>query len=86
MDLVELPRLGLNFKVERRNISGQSSQQRRLHCLDHPGLFVSNEARKCRRTQALLRGIPHGVVLERDSDGALFVLLPASAKVFFVSL
>ena len=38
------------------------------------------QARECPLTKALLRGIPHGVVLVRRSDGAPFLLLPASAR------
>ena len=32
------------------------------------------------RGRALLAGVPHGVVLERAADAALFLLLPATAR------
>lgn len=90
IDLVELPRLGLSFCAEEeeiidRGVSSGGSVERmtkvtRLYSVDHDGLFVSNEATTDESTQQLLRGLPHAVVLERNTDGSLFILLPAGAK------
>ena len=88
IDLVELPRLGLRFEAKddedpiAENASKQASQRKatRLYCLDHAGLFVSSKPRSCKLIQKLLRGVPHGVVLEHNETGQLFVLLAASAK------
>tara|TARA_A100001015_G_scaffold259764_1_gene303937 strand:+ start:46 stop:2070 length:2025 start_codon:yes stop_codon:yes gene_type:complete len=90
IDLVELPRLGLSFcakeeEIIERGVGSGGSVDRlakvtRLYSVDHDGLFVSNEATTDESTQQLLRGLPHAVVLERNTDGSLFILLPAGAK------
>jgi hypothetical protein len=82
VDLVELPRLGLTFhSVDDKILAGKSTNVvTRLYCADHAGLFVSDSAIACQRTQKLLTGLPHCVVLERRDDAALFVLLPANAQ------
>ena len=89
IDLVELPRLGLSFRAKEEEIidrgigSGGSVdrtiQITRLYSVDHDGLFVSNEATTDESTQQLLRGLLM-VVLERNTDGSLYILLPAGAK------
>eukprot|EP00941_MAST-03F_sp_MAST-3F-sp1_P005039 g5039.t1 len=79
IDLVELPRVKLTFKaISEKDHTGR--QTTRLYSTDHENLFVSNEARTSRQVQILLDGIPHAIVLERKGDGALYVLLPATAR------
>lgn len=68
VDLVELPRVCLSFRMERE--SG------RLLCQEHAGLFVSSH--RCAVSTRLIKGLPHAVVLE-NVQGELFVLLAAIA-------
>ena len=60
LDLVELPRLRLSFQVQRRD--GVT----RLMSVNSPGLFLG--WLEGDRATALLRGLPHALVLRAD-DG-----------------
>ena len=77
VDLIELPRLNLSFSAKPDPNAGHAM---RFFCNDHAGFFISDTAASCTLTQALLRGIPHGVLLENASDRTLSILLPAIAK------
>lgn len=59
LDLVELPRLQLTFEA-RRSAAGKV----RLHSCEHPGLYVGWLAGE--QVTALLRGLPHALVLLND--------------------
>ena len=80
VDRVELPRLGISFAAAREGARaarpGPGPGGVRLECEEHAGLFLS--ARRSPALDALLAGMPHALVLE-GRDGALSVLLPASA-------
>ena len=77
VDLIELPRLNLSFSAKPDLNAGHAM---RFFCNDHAGFFISDTAASCTLTQALLRGIPHGVLLENANDRTLSILLPAIAK------
>lgn len=67
---IELPRLGLSFTMKKR----------RLYCNEHAGLFVSSPSQfNDVDTRKLLTGIPHGLVLQNESE-SLFVLVPSSTR------
>ena len=70
IDLIELPRLQLSF-FSKEGADGVT----RLYSSSHAGMFIS--ARRTDALNALLRGIPHGILLE-NLDGELSVLTPAS--------
>ena len=72
LDLVELPRLHLSFRVVR------DGGVARLASVEHPGL-VATWAGASPRMIELLRGIPHALLLTSPEGGA-HVLVPALAK------
>ena len=79
VSLLEFPRLGLTF-ASRSGVNNVGHQICNLYSMEHTGLFISNIAATCVLTQKLLKGIPHAIVLERQDDGALYILVPATAK------
>jgi len=70
IDLIEMPRLQLTF-FSKACPDGVT----RLFSSSHAGLFIS--ARRNPALNGLLRGIPHGILLE-GIDGEMSVLTPAS--------
>ncbi len=67
---IELPRIGLSFTMKRS----------RLYCNEHAGLFVSSPSQfDDADTRKLLTGIPHGLVLQNESE-SLFVLVPSATR------
>ena len=88
VDLVELPRLRLRFKVAKVSTSERDAyddtdqeeiSEYRLWSEEHAGLFVSNQ--RSPRLKSLLQGLPHSVLLQNVA-GDLFVILPSTAKPF----
>jgi len=77
LELLELPRLRLSFKVQRGG-DGVAN----LHSIEHPGLKVS--WLRSERAAALLRGLPHALLLE-NAEGDTLLLLSALSKPFRVS-
>lgn len=73
ISLVELPRLHLSFDVKRA-----ADGVMRLCSREHPGLYAATLDGSARAT-ALLRGLPHALVLLND-EGDAFVLLSALNK------
>ena len=69
---------GLTF-ASRNSVNKVGQQVCNLYSMEHTGLFISNIGTTCALTQKLLKGIPHGIVLERQDDGALYLLVPATA-------
>ena len=72
LELLELPRLHLSFDV-RRGGDGQVQ----LHSREHPGFFLG--WMKSERHRALLRGLPHALLLLNEA-GEAHVLLSAMCK------
>ena len=68
IDLVELPRLRLSFRVESRPL--------RLCCVEHAGLYVSMHTDA--RTDLLLNCLPHSLLLE-NAQGEHHALVSATA-------
>ncbi|KAL1530323.1 hypothetical protein AB1Y20_001232 [Prymnesium parvum] len=77
LELLELPRLRLSFKVQRGG-DGVAN----LHSIEHHGLKVS--WLRSERAAALLRGLPHALLLE-NAEGDTLLLLSALSKPFRVS-
>ena len=75
VDRVEMPRLRLTFRAESSSRHGPSGA--RLVSCEHPGLALSMPS--CERLEALLRGMPHALVLT-SAEGEAFVLLSGLAK------
>jgi hypothetical protein len=72
VELLELPRINLTFRA-RADRAGCV----RLYCEQHEGLFISN--RRSDDAVALLDGVPHSLLLERE-DGGLSVLVSAGCR------
>ena len=72
LELVELPRLRLEFTLQ-RDTQGVA----RLQSVQHPGLFVS--WLRSERAASLLRGLPHALLLE-NAEGDVFLLLSALCR------
>lgn len=72
MELVELPRLGLAFRV-RPATAGRAVV---LESLEHDGLVVSN--RRSKEVELLMHGMPHAILLE-DVAGDVFILASSAA-------
>ena len=72
VELLELPRINLTFRA-RADRAGCV----RLYCEQHEGLFISN--RRSDAAVALLEGVPHSLLLERE-DGGLAVLVSAGCR------
>ena len=72
VELLELPRINLTFRA-RADRAGCV----RLYCEQHEGLFISN--RRSEDVVALLDGVPHSLLLERE-DGGLAVLVSAGCR------
>ena len=68
IDLVELPRLRLSFRIQ--------SHPLRLLCVEHAGLAVSTHMDP--RTASLLACVPHSLLLE-NAQGEHYVLVSATA-------
>ena len=76
VDLVELPRLRLSFRVV-YSVAPSGEARARLASVEHPGLeacLPRNDA-----TKALLRGVPHALLMT-SGEGDVSILLPALAK------
>ena len=73
LDVIELPRLQVNFSAKRDN-----DGTLRLYSSSHAGMHISSTRNPS--LIRLLRGMPHGIVLE-NADGNLAVLTPASLPV-----
>ena len=74
--LIELPRLRLSFSVVRETC-GEGGGRALLRCNEHPGLVLG--WLECERLHALLRGLPHALVLTSEA-GDVAVLLSALCK------
>jgi len=72
MELVELPRLGLAFRVR----PATAARAVVLESLEHDGLVVSN--RRSNEVEQLMQGMPHAILLE-DVAGDLFILASSAA-------
>ena len=57
----------------------ENPEQLRLYSVDHPELYITNEASTCTFTRHLLKGLPHALLLEKN-DKSLYIMLPACAK------
>ena len=79
LDLVELPRLRLSFRVVLSASASAASGKplARLASLEHPGLEVTWSASDA--VQRFLHGIPHALLLS-SAEGELYVLIPALSK------
>ena len=69
IDLLELPRLKLNF-ASRKDEKGVM----RLYSLDHVTLFITNE--RSALTSKLISGLPHSLLLS-NANGEVMVLVPS---------
>ena len=83
--LVELPRVGLSFRADTsansyNRLGNSGAPGAWMQCEEHEGLVVAHSVDGCPLLTKLLGGIPHGLILERTGDAALFLLLPAGAK------
>eukprot|EP00439_Symbiodinium_sp_Y106_P055745 s2695_g7.t1 len=78
VDLVELPRLAVNFK------SVQKGDELRLYCVDHGDLFLPNGPPTSLRSEAarLLSPLPHAWALLLQTENAEFYVLCPNVKVF----
>ena len=74
--LIELPRLHLVFEAVRHQDGGGRSSVR-YYSKEHPGHYIAPVDGE--RMKALLRGLPHALVLVND-EGDAFVLLSALAR------
>lgn len=70
IDLVELPRVRLSFRLE------ESRGALKMFCQEHTGLYISSN--RDSSTVKLLKGLPHAVLLE-NWRGELFICMAASA-------
>ena len=69
VDLLELPRLKLNFACR-----ADDGGVLRLYSLDHTALFVSNE--RSALTSRLISGLPHSLLLS-NANGEVVILVPS---------
>jgi hypothetical protein len=79
IDVIELPRLNLNFVMKPSPLAAHvNSGERLLFSQDHIGLFLSNKLDHS--TVDLLAGIPNGLILE-NLDSELFLLVPSTIPI-----
>ena len=78
MELVELPRLGLSFRVEEEAGGDEEGGERvLLRSVEHDGLWVSNV--RGGEVERLVKGLPHSLILQ-DGAGDLYILTSSAAR------